>query len=87
MPPCLEMGPPSQLTEARRTEARQTDYWTCKDGFQGGCDGGPMLPGMVVYLEHLGSAVVDVDPVAGTADVVFLDATTGQIGDRYRITR
>ncbi len=63
------------------------DYWTCKDGFKASCDNGPMLPGMVVYLEHLGSAVVDVDPNAGTADVIFLDATDGKISDRYRIVK
>ncbi len=64
-----------------------TSYWSCKDGFMMSCPNGPIMPGMVVYLEHLGSVVVDVDPAGGFADVVFLDTTTGSVGDRYRIEK
>ncbi len=64
-----------------------TRYWSCKDGFMMSCPNGPILPGMIVYLEHLGSVVVDIDPAGGFADVVFLDTTTGTIGDRYRIEK
>ena len=64
-----------------------TDYWTCPNGFMESCSGGPMLPGMVVYLEHLGSVVVDLNDPEGIADVVFLDATDGTISDHYRIAK
>ncbi len=66
-----------------------TSYWTCKDNHLQACPGGPLLPGMVIYLEQMGSVVVDID--GNVADILFLEMHGSDdnysITDRFRIVK